>query len=396
MKRQGGDVFQILEDTFVYWNCLGKKINISRILFGMGLLLIGISKLWKSHNGRDTLLLVVGLSLLLLKTIIDRIYTERQMACIVVTLFLGMLIFLRTGEMNPFTLFMVLFSMKGIKAEGAIKILLVLNMVFFAGTIALCKMGIIYDDVYYFTRPGQILARHSYGLGHPNQVFLRMLMISIILLACIRGKYHKVKMLLVFGISVVLYKQTDSRSGFLCILLLLAVVGMLDISRGKMRQMITVGMISAYAAVVMISVVFLYWNGSVVQVIDRVITGRISLARKFLDMHSFSMLGVNRQISDNFVVDNSYVYIMIHYGILFFVLYVMAVGCLLYDMYRKKMYYEAVAVVIVHIYAFIECVLINPAFNFVILYLGGFLMNHIPGKRSEGEREAIVGHNACL
>lgn len=395
MKRQGGDVFRISKGSFANWNCSRKRINISKTLFMMGLVITGISKLSKFHNGRNTLLLAAGLAVLLVKIVIDRMYTECQMACIAGALFLGLLIFLKTGEMNPFTLFIVMFSMKGIKAEEAVKVLLVLNMVFFMGTIILCKVGIIYDDVYYFTRPGQILARHSYGLGHPNQVFLRMLIISIILLACNKGKIHKVKMLLVFAVSIILYKQTDSRSGFLCILLLLAVVGMLDISRGKMRQVISVGMIIAYFAVVMISVVFLYWNGRVVQVIDSAITGRISLARKFLNAHSFSVLGVDRQISDDFVVDNSYVYIIIHYGILFFILYVMVIGCLLYDMYRKKMYYEIVAVVIVHIYAFIECVLINPVFNFCILYLGGFLMNYISEKNGGRKHERIVGHNAC-
>ena len=362
-------------------NCPSRKIELSKLLFEAGLLLIGISKLWKFSNGRDTFILAAGLALLLLKIVTDRTYTGYQMASLIGVFFLGVLIFLKTGEMNPFTLFVILFAMKGIDVNRALKMFLVLNIVFFAGTIVLCKMGIIYDDIYYFSRPGQILARHSYGLGHPNQVFLRMLVISMIMLACVRGKYHKVKMFLTFFLSFILYKGTDSRSGFICTLLLLAVVGLLDISTGKIRQVISVGMMAAYLAVVILPVVFLFWNGSLVQAVDRAITGRISLAKKFLASYSLSGFGTDRQISDKFVIDNSYMYFMVHYGILFFILYVVAVGCLLCAMYKKKMAYVIASVVVLHIYAFIECVLINPMFNFCILYGGVFLMNHIPGKK---------------
>lgn len=381
MKRQGGDGFQILEGTFVYWKCLGKKINISRILFGMGLLLIGISKLWKFNYGEDTIFLVTGLALLLLKIVTDNTYTERQMACLIFVFFLGMLIFLKTGEMNPFTLFILLFSMKGIEVHRALKVLLAVNMVFFVGTLLLCRMGFIYDDVYYFSRPGQILARHSYGLGHPNQVFMRFFLLSAIMLACVRGKYHRMKMVLIFAAAVVLYKGTDSRSGFACTLLLLLAVGLLDINVGKIRQILSVGMLAAYSAVVILPVVFLVWNGNLVQAIDRALTGRISLARKFLELYSLSVFGAARNISNGFVVDNSYMYIIIHYGIAFYILYIAAVGCLLYAMYRKKMAYEVTAVTVLHIYAFIECVLINPVFNFSVLYAGAFFMNHVSKKK---------------
>nr|WP_300767143.1 hypothetical protein [uncultured Acetatifactor sp.] len=379
----------------VYQDNIRMRMNIGRTLFVAGLFLIGISKLWRFQGAQDKVFLATGLCFLMLKIAIEKNYTKNQITCFFGAFSMGALIFMKTGELNPFSLFIIVFSMKGIEIKKVLREVLALNLAFFVGTITLCKMGFIYDDIYFFSRPGQILARHSYGLGHPNQVFLRILVIGMIVVGCLRERHHKAKMVMTFVVSVLFYKTTNSRSGFLCILLFLAAVCMLDMCGGKKRKVITACMFVLYAFMAVLPIVFLFWDSRIIQRIDQMITGRIFLAKKFLASYSLSALGVDKGISESFVIDNSYMYILIHYGIIFYAIYVIAIGCLLYTMYKKKMAYEMAVVFMLHVYAFVECILINPIFNISVLFAGAFLMNPIESIKDGEDIGAFICHNAC-
>lgn len=360
------------------------RISASVTLFRIGILLIGISKLWRFSNGQDKALLVMGLAILIWKiVVVDRNYSKYQTMSLMIVALFCIVVFIKTVEQNLFTLFIIVFSMKGIETNGALKEFLILNIVFFIGTIVLCKIGILYDDVYYFSRPGQILARHSYGFGHPNQLYLRFFIISTIIL-CFSEKKHKIKTALIFIISLVLYNLSNSRAGFYCVVLLLAITTILDFTGNKANQLVSTIMVGVYFVVVSIPVIFLFLDNQLVWKIDQIMTGRISLANKVINSYSLSPFGLNKQIADRYVVDNSYMYILIHYGIFFYILYVAVMGYVVYILYRRKMKYEMLAMLMVHIYAMVECILINPIFNFCILFVGAIIMDSRKLKKDVG------------
>lgn len=371
-------------------------VNLRTFLFNIGFFLVGVAKLCQLNSSLETLFLVAGLGVLMIKICLDD-FTKKQWCIIVVLVSIGCMIFLASGEMNPVSFIIVIFSMNKVQLEQVVKLFFWMSLISFIGIFLLCKMGVLYDDIYYFTRPGVIIARHSYGFGHPNQMFLRLFIICVIYITYY-GKRHSIwKLLGMIAISLLVYRSTNSRTGFLCTIIFFTLYLFIYKGSEKIKDIVSRGMIVIYYIMIFLSLCFIFVSDSLVMQLDQLISGRITLTNSFFSTHPITLFGTSKELTKGFVLDNSYIYILAHYGIVFFTIYIFAIGYLLHIAYKEKQTYIILLICVLHVYAFMERVIINPMFNYCIIFIGILLMSHLKKtKRNKEDAKVIVNYTTGL
>lgn len=178
------------------------------------------------------------------------------------------------------------------------------------------------------------IMRNSLGFWHPNTAMVMYASLFVNYLYVFKDKLNKIYVILLFLFSIYLYKIMDSRTNFLLICSILLFYILFTICSKEVKKIISYISLSL-APIFFIVSYFLSLNynySRVAQFLDNIVTGRISLGNIFLNLYGVKFWGQkilyasnNSKESDsvgfNFMVlDNSYLKILLNFGIIFTVL----------------------------------------------------------------------------
>lgn len=221
--------------------------------------------------------------------------------------------------------------------------------------------------------------RTAYGFTHPNAFSACVL---VLIMCWTFLNWHRVRiihMLAIDLIACVLLLLTDSLASFICIISMatLAMLERLLDKRGKMKIWYYV----TFALLILCPVISYYlmvnfsMSDPTMLAVDLFTTGRVRTSNAFFKTYGWNLLGQNLlfdfQIRSKllFVLDNSYVYILLRFGLLVTALYCIGIARELVLAVKNKDNFLIICILTFIIYGCFENYFFKTQFNFTLLFI---------------------------
>lgn len=236
------------------------------------------------------------------------------------------------------------------------------------------------DDKLFFRDGGDIIVRHSLGFINPNTMstFLFQLLASIIYVRWKNfGWKENLLIAVFFGVT---YFVCNCRTVSLIILMLFVFVNLcqLNFKDIKLRLM----EFFSYGSLILCPVLsfvlgYMYLNSSAfVACLNFELNHRIRNLAFCLHYYDISLFGnAMVKLSDFHILDNAYGFLLIQYGIIVFLSYIILYFFLIKRSLQAKMLPLVILLTVYLYYGLSEQVIFFPVCNFTILALSGFLHN---------------------
>lgn len=247
---------------------------------------------------------------------------------------------------------------------------------------------------------------NSYGFSHPNMlasVFFTILTISMYL------NYNQItfqRILMYSSVALVIYYLSSSKTFIM--LWFMALVLLLIFKKNSRRHIYLLKKILPLTALIFsilsILAVYKYDQGSQIWMsLNNFFTGRITLAKNAVDTYGITWFGSKvswittekaaiENVATN-VIDNGYLRLLIIYGIIPFVLFIIGLTLLIKRKVKENSMDQVFCIILFLIYGFMEAALFNPQINVFLLLIGELVYinirayeNYDTGQREMGLR----------
>ncbi len=257
--------------------------------------------------------------------------------------------------------------------------------------VGLSLLGILDNTTQETIRGTHVVVRYFLGFAHSNTLAILVLELGMMYIYLNYKKLKRAHMFLLFVLSVLCYRITYSRTTFICYICMIFVLILIRnfsklhlekiwiiIANNSIKLLIIIGLFGSYF------VAQNYSSGiGIVDLVSSIIGVRIPLLYDALQLYPLKLFGqainlVNSQEYYLFqgmgvVLDNSYIYMLLEFGIiptvLLFIGYFGAVKMLI----QKKDYIMLMCMIIYLIAGFTEKYFSGLSYNFTLLVLIDFL-----------------------
>ena len=261
-----------------------------------------------------------GGCLAVLLKIFSEKYTRKEL-CIVCLLFaIGVLNFVNSRNTMILFTAIAIFGMKNTDVDRIIK------LAFFSKTFSFLVLqlavilGIIENRTLEFWRNDELLIRYCMGYSHPNEAHLNLTIIIILAVYLFGQKFNFLHYIFLGALNIFYCQFTYSRTGLLICFIILAIN--LVCKNKKCKNIFIKFSRYSYVFFFMITLVisFMYDKMSIIQTLDRILTGRIQYNYHLLHSGFPSLFG-EKISSDLALIDNGYLSLLYQGGVLAFLWY---------------------------------------------------------------------------
>lgn len=369
------------------------RLTLDETLYLGFFILLSIAKGLGLYEGQKLFVLLVVPALLCggLKILLSS-YTKRQWAALFLLLALTGLVYVQSLELGIFFIMFMILGMKNVSLQKVFRIGL---GVWSVCAVVLCLISFtrLEHTVYRVSDKlglGYIF-RWSLGFTHPNILHITYLTLCALILYELADRFSlKHFAILMFG-NILVFLYSVSYTGFAIVTVLLF-GGMYVKIRPRfcLFEKILVNLV--LPAIIFISFILpiMFWDARFAQSLEKIneiVNTRIKVAGLFLVPECMSLFGVKMsylaQTQYYLSIDSSYVWAFIHYGIIPFILLMLAYLVLIADCTKKQRTRELVLIICFLGAGYTEPLLFNTSFkNITLLFLGGLLFS-----QKEGEEE---------
>ncbi len=378
------------------------SISTTEYLFYGFYFLLTIAKGMGLYEGMRLFDVLVGAAFLfLLCKLVHERYTLWQLVLTFFILMLGVITWQVSGKMGALFNLTLLVGLRGINHRRLIQISAAMWEILFTLQCFLTISGIRTEQIFRIHRKlGMYIVRWSMGFTHPNVLHITYF-ILIALLFCACKPRGKRKLLLCSGLAMIgnllLFCYSVSYTGVLIVTVYLLVNILLQ-SKALQRKWFSVscGYVAYLTPIVCVlfsTVAPVLLQGKAFDLANRLLSTRLELSRQYILGQGIHLFGnANMETVDaTITVDCSYVYMLVHYGLIYFVLF-----CALLEMTViycwKKQKMDALAVLMAcTISGVTEQYMANTSFkNISILIIAVMFYENPLWERTEGESSNIV------
>lgn len=369
------------------------KLTLDETLYFGFFILLSIAKGLGLYEGQKLFILLVVPALLCggLKILLSS-YTKRQWAALMLLLFLTGLVYVQSLELAIFFIMFMILGMKNVSLQKVFRLGL---WVWAVCAVVLCLISFtrLEHTVY---RVAQKLGmgyvfRWSLGFTHPNILHITYLMLCALILYELADRLSlKHFVILMFG-NILVFFYSISYTGFAIVTVLL-LGGMYVKIRPRFCLFEKILANLVLPAIILVSFILplVFWDARFAQSLGKlneIVNTRIEVASYFFKPECMSLFGVKGsylvQAQYYQTIDSSYVWAFIHYGIIPFILLMLAYLVLIADCTRKQKTRELVLIIGFLGAGYTEPLLFNTSFkNITLLFLGELLF-----RQKEGEEE---------
>ena len=265
-------------------------------------------------------------------------YSKAEWISMILLGILGCVSYFATGEEYVVSIIVMIFASKSVKIQKYLKMTLLLALLVSALNAVLSVFGIggMMVDVRDYGRGG-IESRWCLGFNHANNLhgtyWYLLALLFAIYFARITWKHYIV--LTVF--NILLYFLTLSKGGFIAGQLLICCCFVLK-KWEKIRYSTWIYLLGLFALAGVVAISFfsvlIPWNESaILQLLDRMFTGRINLAYQGAPIANWQLFAGGGEIG---VVDNGWITVFFQYGYIIGFVYILFQLYLLFKCYQKK------------------------------------------------------------
>ena len=297
--------------------------------------------------------LVAAFLCLAVKLLADR-YRLPQLILVLGALVLGLLTWQISGKMGALFNLALLAGMRGIDREKLFRVSAFLWSVLFSVQCFLTMSGLRTGQIFRIHRKlGTYIVRWSMGFTHPNVLHITYFILLIFLMYARkpRGKKLLAWSVLAMAGNIVIFLYSVSYTGVALVALYLLINGML--LSGRARKRIGGKFLQAVAYLLPVLCIGFAVAGPVLlrgkafDLVNRVLSTRLELSRQYLLGQGVHLFGSgNMEVMDaTITVDSSYVYMLVHYGLLYFLLFAVLLETAVIHYWREKNF-DAVSVLL--------------------------------------------------
>lgn len=336
----------------------------------------------------STLLRKMAVVLLFLKVLTTR-YTKKEFGFVAVLLSLAFVNYKVSGNTRALYNFLTICALKDVELKKVFRVSLgsLVTIVLLMGILAVTGVTGTLSITDYFGRIdpetgyGKLETRYCMGYIHPNswaQAVFGILALSI------AGFYEKLDwkgVILLGAINIVVYRYSISRTCLLGGMILLCLFLLMKYGRKIFDfWIVRIGFIAG--TIVLWGSVFMLRIEAVTPIIEkwdmRFFTGRLSMAKIFIDRLGISILGgvIPDELDGGYVLDMGYMRMLLENGLVIYLLLFLAALFLLLYAFRKKRYEAVILMISIFLYGIYENEVIAqvPA-NLMMYYLGEWLFH---------------------
>ncbi len=267
-----------------------------------------------------------------------------------------------------------------------IKYFFVSSMICFCVHIFLFIIGVLDDpDIMYRTvSDGSVLTRSFLGFEHPNNAFMFLLPIILCGYYFVQNFIQKLIFVSIsFFISLIIFFKTNSRTGFILIILIL-LISLINESWIKRRKILLfIGRFMFFIMSIISIGISILCGKEITNKVNELLSGRPYIWHTYLNdkvrlIPTPGKIGLEEsQIVDQFgqSIDNYYIYFLVRYGIILFII----IGIIYYAFFKNlqkngqiKLY---VITIFYFIYGMVETNTILVSINFVLIFIFSIYFN---------------------
>ena len=363
------------------------KLTIEEIVFFAFYIILSVTKGLGFYEWQKMFILLIVPAFLfgLLKILISR-YTKRQRTIVIILLLTTAIVCYESGEVGILFVMFTILGMKNISVDKVLRLGLWVWSIC-AVLLSVISYFMIEHTVYRIDSKlglGYIF-RWSLGFTHPNTLHSTYFALCAYIIYNLRERFgFKQFILLMLGnILVVFYSVSYTGFAFVAILLMGGIYVSLRPRFCLLEKMI-VNLALPFFLYVSFALPLMLYSSGRIQQLNQILNTRIYLANIYLQPECMSPFGVRMsylsQIRSYLSIDNSYIWALVHYGVIPFVLFILAYFVLIFDYSRRQKIRELLLIVCFLGVGYMEPLLFNTSFkNITLLFLGELLFRQKEG-----------------
>lgn len=322
---------------------------------------------------------VISMIFLFLK-IINTKYTKREQVYIFFLILLAVfLLWISRRPALPMSI-IILISSKEINKKDFIKIIFFTCLIAFIIVILFGITGVLENVKVTMDRLSASgvtqITRYSLGYYHPNVTYMNYFIIITLYFIYKDNKISNYMYILILFIAIILYIITLSRTGFICLLIIVFLSYILKYEIPKKLRLIKyLKFLPIILGFGIIGLSFLY-NGNVTifSLFDKLFSGRLYYNNLFLNQMPITLFGVDMSILENaeLFLDCGYVLLFLSHGIVIFSIFIYFTYKILEEInYQFNILFYIIIVIL--IYCITEYFLANILINYTLIYYNKFI-----------------------
>ena len=369
------------------------KLTVEEIIFYAFFIILSVTKGFGFYEWQKIFILLIIPAFFygLLKILISR-YTRKQRIAVIALLILTAIILYESGEVGILFVMLTILGMKNISVEKTMRLGLWVWIIC-AISLSVFSFFNIENTVYRVDEKFGLgyIFRWSLGFTHPNTLHTTYFALCAYIIYALAERFGFRHFILLMLGNIIVFFYSVSYTGVAVVTVLL-IGGLYVAFRPKfclLEKIIVNLMLPLFLFISFTFPLLLFDNphAGAIQRLNQILTTRIFLAYYYLQPEFMSLFGVRMsylsQISTYLSIDNSYIWAFIHYGVIPFVLFMLAYFVLIFDYSRKQKTRELLLIVCFLGAGYMEPLLFNTSFkNITLLFLGGMLF-----RQKEGEEE---------
>ena len=388
------------------------KLTIEEIVFFAFYIILSITKGLGFYEWQKIFILFIIPAFFfgLLKILISR-YTKRQRVIVIVLLIMTAVVCYESGEVGILFVMFTILGMKNISVDKVLRLGLWVWTIC-AVLLSVISYFMIEQTVYRIDNKlglGYIF-RWSLGFTHPNTLHTTYFALCAYIIYNLRERFGFKQFILMMLGNILVVFYSVSYTGFALVTILLA--GGIYVSL-RPRFCLLEKMIVNLALPLCLIITFVFplllfgtpYAGRM-QRLNQMLSTRLFLSYSYLQPECLSPFGVRMsylaQIRPYLSIDNSYIWALVHDGVIPFVLFILAYFVLIFDYSRRQKTRELLLIVCFLGVGYMEPLLFNTSFkNITLLFLGELLFRQKEGAEEyclmpalRSKTEALIAY-AC-
>lgn len=327
--------------------------------------------------------LVIALFVFGMKILIGK-YSIKELLLIALGGVWGSFVFFNVGSLSILIYALIIFGMKNISVPKVMKVGAVVYSVCFFVTVTAAL---------FFHRPGVQLVHEKLGLGpilreslgytHPNVLHVTyIVLMAFVLYGCKKENVFKTIAALMLG-NIFVFIYSLSYTGLL-ISVAMIFIYLYFIYRKKISAIENDLIKCILPLCICVSTIVAYVvEGRIYEVLNKLLNNRVWAIKVFFDDYNLTALG-EKILRSGFSLDNSYIYALAWYGMVFLVIIVIGYW-LLIEKYLKEDKRRKLAIIIAFLFAgMTEQFLFNASIkNITFIFLGDIIFRSIQKENKE-------------
>ena len=326
-----------------------------------------------ANNKILQIMTILAFVMILTKLIITK-YTRKEIIICLILGLIGIISYFFTKREGVLLTIITIVSLKNVPYKRVLCLAFSLRCIIFILLVTLSLTGIIenVETVHWRDEVG-FITRYALGYDHPNLLHTNFFILVILFIYLFYERLNVISYILMLGINYFIYTFSISRTGFYSTILVVIVTIFLKKRLINKRIFYNICKIAIpFSILFTIITAFGYNNFEVIKGLDRLFSGRIFYSNYFLTYYNWNLFG-RSLTNDSNLLDNGYVVLMINYGIVVFLIYVLGYYKVIKKFIKLQMDKELLMICFFSIYGITEGFLPNIFLNLSLIFLSSLI-----------------------